>query len=132
MIIDSSALVAFILEEDNHEAIGDRLIDAPACRIGAPTLVETSIVLNNLMGLRGRSLLAQLLHDLEVEVVSFGADHWVAAHEAFLRYGKGRHKAKLNFGDCLTYATAYVAGEPLLFVGDDFPLTDLQLVDLTG
>jgi ribonuclease VapC len=61
-------------------------------------------------------------------VLSFGDAHWRIAQSAFVRYGKGRHPAALNFGDCLTYATAYVAGEPLLCVGNDFAQTDLELV----
>lgn len=131
MIIDTSAIVALLLEEDGHEEIKYQIAAASVCRVGAPTLLEASIVMTNLMGVRGRALLALLLQDLRVDVISFGPEHWSVAHEAFLRFGKGRHPAKLNFGDCLTYATASVAREPLLCVGNDFPQTDLELVKLT-
>jgi ribonuclease VapC len=60
-----------------------------------------------------------------LEEVSFSPSHWVVAVEAYERFGKGRHPAKLNFGDCLSYAVARVADRPLLYVGNDFPLTDL-------
>jgi len=63
-----------------------------------------------------------------VIVIPFGTDHWTAAHDAFLRFGKGRHPARLNLGDCMTYATAKLAGEPLLCLGNDFAQTDLPLV----
>lgn len=62
-----------------------------------------------------------------IEQIPFGGEHWREAADAYLRFGKGRHKARLNFGDCLTYAVARLANEPLLFTGDDFPHTDLAL-----
>ena len=74
-----------------------------------------------------RDLLARFLREADVRVVAFDEDHWVAAVDAWLRFGKGRHPARLNFGDCLSYATARLAGEPLLCVGEDFPKTDLEL-----
>ena len=80
------------------------------------------------MGVAGQTLLVRLLEEADVDIVPFGEEHWPAAVEAFRRYGKGRHPAGLNFGDCLTYATASLAGEPLLAVGDDFAQTDLELV----
>jgi ribonuclease VapC len=67
----------------------------------------------------------ELVKELGVTVVPFGEPEWHRAVEAFARYGRGRHKADLNFGDCLAYATASVAGDSLLYVGDDFPHTDL-------
>ncbi len=88
------------------------------------------MVLTGRMGDVGRVLLNSLLREKNVEVLSFTEAHWRIAQSAFVRYGKGRHPAALNFGDCLTYAIAHVAGEPLLCVGDDFPQTDLPLVEL--
>lgn len=128
MIIDSSALVAILLREKGSEPLLDALEAADACRIGAPTLVETAMVLTGRLGDAGRTMLLSLLQEVNVDVLSFGDAHWRIAQSAFVRYGKGRHPAALNFGDCLTYATAYVAGEPLLCVGDDFAQTDLDLV----
>ena len=81
-------------------------------------------------GHRGTTLLARLVQDLGIETVPFTERHVRVAAEAFNRFGKGRHKAGLNLGDCFTYAIAYVEREPLLFVGNDFTHTDLKLVEL--
>lgn len=128
MIIDSSAIVAIFLREKGSERVLDALEAADAVRVGAPTLVETAMVLTGRLGDDGRTMLLSLLQEVNVDVLSFGDAHWRIAQSAFVRYGKGRYPAALNFGDCLTYATAYVAGEPLLCVGDDFAQTDLELV----
>ncbi len=95
--------------------------------IGAPTLVETGLLLTSQLDTLGRTLLSRFLEELDVEVISFGAAHWPAALDAFARFGKGRHPARLNLGDCLTYAVARLADEPLLCLGDDFAQTDLTL-----
>jgi ribonuclease VapC len=97
-------------------------------RIGAPTVVETGIVLVARLGVTGRTLLARFLQEVGAETVPLGEQHWPVAARAYDRFGKGRHPAGLNFGDCLTYAVAAVAGEPLLCVGDVFARTDLVLV----
>lgn len=128
MIIDSSAIVAIFLREQGSERVLEELETADAVRVGAPTLVETAMVLTGKLGDDGRTMLLSLLQEVNVDVLSFGDAHWRIAQSAFVRYGKGRHPAALNFGDCLTYATAYVAGEPLLCAGDDFAQTDLELV----
>ena len=94
--------------------------------IGAPTLTETGIVLGHRLGPDSELLLSRLVEGLGLVVVPFSAAHGREARRAFLRYGRGRHEASLNFGDCLTYAVAKLAGEPLLFVGDDFSRTDLE------
>ncbi|GAA4552586.1 type II toxin-antitoxin system VapC family toxin [Amycolatopsis samaneae] len=130
MILDSSAIIAAILGEPRAEQIGAAIGAAPVCRIGSPILVETTIVLVHKEGNRGKTLLADFLQQRNFDVLSFGDAHWRAAQVAYLRFGKGRHPAALNFGDCLTYAAAFVAGEPLLCIGDDFPQTDLPLVKL--
>ncbi|HZD00338.1 MAG TPA: type II toxin-antitoxin system VapC family toxin [Actinomycetes bacterium] len=98
--------------------------------IGAPTVVETSMVLCARLGRAGKTLLARFLEEAEIEVVEFTAEHWTVAADAFIRHGKDRHQAGLNFGDCMTYAVARLAGEPLLCRGDDFPATDLELASL--
>lgn len=128
VIVDSSALVAVLLREPGYEAVLDELTEGAAIRVGAPTLVEAGIVLTARIGLVGKTLLARLLAELGAEVVEVGTDHWTVAADAFMRYGKGRHPAALNLGDCLTYAVARVSGDPLLCLGGDFPQTDLALV----
>ena len=135
MLLDSSALVALVMAEDSARAVFDAISDAPTRAIGAPTLVETAMVLDGRRsaGSRGASSeLALVMARFEVAVLPFGQDHWPVAWAAFLRYGKGRHPAGLNFGDCLTYAVAKLSGLPLLCVGADFAQTDLTLVTLTA
>jgi len=127
VILDSSAIVTIILREMGSDRVLDAMEAADACRVGAPTLVETAMVLTGRLGDEGRTMLLSLLQEENIDVLSFGDAHWRIAQSAFVRYGKGRHPAALNFGDCLTYATAYVAGEPLLCVGEDFVQTDLDL-----
>jgi len=128
MILDTSAVVVSLLDEPDAPAINRAIGRAGSCRIGSPTLVEATMVMTGKMGDLGRTMLANFLQHQRVDILSFGEVHWHAARSAFVRYGKGRHKAALNFGDCLTYATASVAGEPLLCVGNDFTHTDLELV----
>lgn len=129
MIVDTSAVVAIVLAEPPAGALSDRLADArPA--IGAPALTEAGLVLESRLGLPGRTLLARLLQRYEFTIVPFGEEHWPHAVDAFVRFGKGRHPARLNFGDCLTYAVAHVANEPLLALGPEFRETDLALVEL--
>jgi ribonuclease VapC len=128
VIVDSSAIVAVLLRQPGYEPVLEQLARATAPAAGAPTLAEAGIVLAARLGVAGKSLLARFLQESGLVVVPFGDGHWGAAVDAFLRYGKGRHPAGLNFGDCLTYAVARLAGEPLLCLGDDFAKTDLQVV----
>jgi ribonuclease VapC len=93
--------------------------------MGTPTLVEATVVLVRRFGPPGRKSLHKFLEEREVVSVPFERRHWRAAQEAFVRFGKSRHPAALNLGDCMSYATAAVAGEPLLFTGDDFAKTDI-------
>ena len=125
MILDSSAILAVLFEEEGNERLVDALEGADVVGIGAPTLIETGIVAVKVFDLHGRSLVAQFLERWNVVVVPFGGRHERAALDAFIRYGKGRHPARLNLGDCMSYATASIAGEPLLFVDNDFAQTDL-------
>src|SRR5215470_4813520 len=127
MILDASALVAIALDESEREILVAKINAADSVAIGAPTLVEAGIVLSARTGDDASVLLAQLLAAADVVVIEFGQRHWHAAVIAWQRFGKGRHAAGLNFGDCLSYATALVAGEPLLAKGHDFTQTDIPL-----
>ena len=126
MIVDSSALLALVFREPGYERVLAAVAAADWVGVGAPTLAETGIVLSARISEEAKPTLALLLEHLDLETVPFGASHARAAREAFDRFGRGRHPAALNFGDCLTYAVARVAGMPLLFVGDDFARTDLE------
>jgi ribonuclease VapC len=125
VIVDSSALVAVVFQEPGYERLLEKLAASTSTAIGTPTLVEVGVVLRARLGLDPRHLVAGLVQELHIEEVPFGARHWQEAIGAFHRFGRGQHTAKLNFGDCLTYAVASLADEPLLFVGDDFAATDL-------
>jgi ribonuclease VapC len=127
VIVDSSAVIAILLKEPGYERVRERLAASEQLGIGAPTVVESSLVLCSRLGHAGKTLLARFLQEAAIEVVEFTADHWTLAADAFVAYGKGRHRAALNFGDCMTYAVAKLAGESLLCLGDDFPATDLEL-----
>lgn len=125
MTIDSSALVAILFEEPGYLDLVDRILDADTLRVGAPTLAETSLVFAGRRGSRSAREVEGLVRELGISVIPFGEPEWHAATEAFLRFGRGRHPAGLNFGDCLAYAAAAVAGDRLLYVGDDFARTDI-------
>lgn len=127
MILDSSAIVSVIEEEDGSVGLAEALACAPSVAVGAPTLFETAIVLIARGGATGRTSLIRFLDDNDIASIPFGARHWAIAAEAFIRFGKGRHPARLNYGDCMTYATAWLAGDPLLCIGNDFAQTDLPL-----
>lgn len=124
MILDSSAILAIVLRESGWEDLVAKLVAQPTA-VGAPTLVETGVVLMAKAGKSAWTVLARFLEEGGVTIVPFGEEHWRAAVVAYAQFGKGRHPAGLNFGDCLTYAVARLAGQPLLFVGSDFSKTDV-------
>ena len=127
MILDSSAIVAIATEEPRCLELIDKLNDAPTLAVGAPTLVETALVLRSRLTGEPRAFIERFLSDWHVTVIPFGEDHWKAAADAHTRYGRGRHKAALNFGDCQSYATAKLADMPLLCTGANFAKTDLTV-----
>ena len=126
MTLDTSALVAILFSEPGHLDLVDRILDAETVRVGAPTLVETSLVFAGRHRAASGREVPSLIEELGVTVVPFGEAEWRRAAEAFARYGRGRHKAALNFGDCLAYATASIAGDALLYIGSDFRHTDIS------
>lgn len=125
MIVDSSALVAIVFQEPGFEALVDKLVAADHVGIGTPTLVEAGIVLDARPQRVARPLVARLLEEFEFVESPFDEAHWREALIAYRRFGRGRHRANLNFGDCLAYAVAHIARESMLFVGEDFAATDL-------
>ena len=128
MIVDTSAIVAVLLQEPDHAELLDRFAATPSVAVGAPTLAETGVVLAARLGPGGKTLLTRFVQEADLAVLPFTADHWPLAVEAYLRFGKGRHPAALNLGDCMTYAICRAADRPLLCVGDDFARTDLPLI----
>ena len=124
IVLDSSAIVAVILREADAPAL-EKILILEDCVVGAPTLVETRMVLEGRMSSGAADLLQSLVAERGIAIIPFDAAMYAAAAEAFARYGRGRHRAKLNFGDCLSYAVAAVMRLPLLFKGDDFVHTDI-------
>jgi len=123
--VDASALLAILFAEAGYLDLVDAILEAEVARVGAPTLVETEMALAGRRGRPGGIELASLVRELGLTVVPFGEAEWHRALDASNRFGRGRHPAGLNFGDCLAYATAATAGDSLLFVGQDFRKTDI-------
>ena len=128
MIVDSSVLVAILIREPDADKFIDLIGQTGLCKIAAPTLLETSIVLSARGGQEMLNFLDAYLRKADITVLPFTAGHAPIARQAFLRYGKGRHKAGLNFGDCIAYAAAKLEGMLLLFKGDDLARTDVEPV----
>ncbi|MGD9508960.1 MAG: type II toxin-antitoxin system VapC family toxin [Geminicoccaceae bacterium] len=128
MVVDSSAIVAVFLDEPEAGAMTDLLRVADEARMSAANLAECHIVLDNRTGDDNGELLRAMLFEfgIAIEPVTAG-DAWLAAH-AYRRFGRGHHRAKLNYGDCFAYALARSLDAPLLFKGDDFRHTDIEAV----
>lgn len=129
MIVDTSALIALIQKEPAAEQVAAALASTHSPVIGAATLTETLIVLTARQGPVARTVFDRLRSEINLVVAEFTADHAYTAQRAYLRFGRGNHTAGLNFGDCMSYATAQLAGEPLLAIGSDFEQTDLEFGD---
>lgn len=126
MIIDTSAVVAIALNEPEAESYEQKVVDAPRRFMSAATVLEIAIVIEARLGEAGAAELDLWLHKAGVEIIAVDADQIAAARRAWRSYGKGRHPAGLNYGDCFSYALAKTRNEPLLFKGDDFSRTDIE------
>jgi ribonuclease VapC len=125
MVIDSSALLAIIFEEPDASIYASAILSSPTRIFSAASLVETSMVSLRLRVPDPLAVLDGLILRLEIVVIPVDREQALLAREAFRRFGKGRHKAGLNFGDCFSYALAKQTGEPLLYKGGDFSHTDV-------
>jgi ribonuclease VapC len=123
--LDTSAIVAIALEEREAGAFAE-VIASESCLIGWPTVLESHMVLKSIPFRRGLEVLDKVLNAPRIRVLSFDEHLFAAARGAFDQFGRGHHQAKLNFGDCMSYAVAKLRNVPLLFKGDDFPLTDIR------
>ena len=130
VVVDTSAAVAVLLSEDAAPAIRSALGEASDRAMSAPSVVELGMVLQGRIGDDAPRTLERYLRGADVEVVPFDERMAMLAIEGFRRYGKGRHPAALNLGDCFTYALALARGAPVLCTGDDFRRTNLDIVDL--
>jgi ribonuclease VapC len=125
MVVESSALVAILLREPDYVPLREALVLARHTVLSAPNWLETAIVITKYRGAQGRADLDLLLETLGVEIYPTDAALVRTAFDAWLRYGKGRHPAGLNYGDCFSYALAKHLDKPLLFKGEDFSRTDI-------
>jgi ribonuclease VapC len=128
MIVDTSVIIA-ILKDEQDAAIGAVLSRAPACRMSAVSYVEAGVVVDSNRNPVLSRRLDDLLRDVGISIEPVTVDQARIAREAYRDFGKGRHRAGLNFGDCFAYALAKEKGEPLLFQGDDFCHTDVEAAD---
>jgi ribonuclease VapC len=128
MVIDSSVLIAILFDEAERRSLEDEIESDPVRLISAMTKLESGIVMVARYGPEGGLRLDRLIERLAATVAPFDEPQADIAREAFARYGKGRHPAGLNFGDCVAYALAMAEAEPLLFKGTDFGQTDVEVV----
>ncbi|RMF32858.1 MAG: type II toxin-antitoxin system VapC family toxin [Alphaproteobacteria bacterium] len=125
MIIDTSAFLAIAMGEDRARDLAERIVRAAEPRLPVHCRLEAHIVVTARKGPAAREILTALAKALDLSGMDLTDAHAAAACAAYDRFGKGRHPAGLNFGDCLSYGVAKVEGQPLLFVGEDFAKTDI-------
>lgn len=126
MILDSSAVVAILFKEPEALRFAEAIGATDGIAIAAPTVLEAATVVEARAGRDMSERLDALMAQIGADIVPFTAEHVALAREGWRRYGKGRHPAGLNFGDCFAYALAKSRNEPLLFKGDDFAQTDVK------
>jgi ribonuclease VapC len=130
MVIDTSALIAMLSDEPEAERF-EAAVEADHVRLmSTASYLETVIVIETRFGEPGGRELDLWLHRAAVDLVAVDADQTDAARAAYRKYGKGQHRAGLNYGDCFSYGVAKISGQPLLFKGEDFQHTDIPAVPL--
>ena len=132
MVLDSSAIIAVLMNEPERHRFNALIAVDPRRLISAAGLVETAIVIESRYGESGGRELDLYLHRASIEVTPVDAEQAELARAAWRRFGKGRHPAGLNYGDCFSYALSVWSGEPLLFKGGDFTRTDITSADTGG
>jgi len=131
MVIDTSAIVAIALNEDDAPYLERLIVDDPVRLISAATVVEATMVIETRLGDAGGREFDLWLVKIGADIVAVDAGQADAARRAWRRYGKGRHAASLNYGDCFSYALSMTRSEPLLFKGEDFAKTDVSRPGVT-
>ncbi|MCD6398082.1 MAG: type II toxin-antitoxin system VapC family toxin [Spirochaetaceae bacterium] len=129
MVIDTSAIIAILFEEPECDRIATAIATSSKHLISAFTALECGIVIEAKKGESGGRELDILFHKLNITIVNMDSKQYEIARKAWRLFGKGRHPAKLNIGDCCSYALSAHSGEPLLFKGDDFSQTDIKRVE---
>jgi ribonuclease VapC len=124
--VDTSALIAILLDEPERRTFIDIIVDYGDPCVSATTYLEASMVMEAYSGIHGGRDIDDLIEDVGIRIIPVDQTQARIARDAFRRFGKGHHRAKLNFGDCFAYALARALDAPLLFKGNDFTLTDLK------
>jgi ribonuclease VapC len=133
VIVDSSAIIALIQGESPHaERVAVALASDRSPVMAAASVLECLVVLTHRHGVIARTVFDRVRSEISLGVQPFTAEHAAVAHRAYLLYGKGRHPAALTFGDTMVYATAKLAHEPVIAVGNDFAQTDLEFAGVVG
>jgi len=127
MIIDSSAIIAILCGEPEAKFFIEKIVSDPVRLISAANALEAAMVLTCRKGDAGKKNFDEILNTAKIKIVSVDDKQYKNAYDAWRKYGKGRHPAKLNFGDCFAYALAQDTQQPLLFKGNDFNKTDLKV-----
>lgn len=125
MVIDTSALVAILQDEPERRSFNEAIEAAGSRVMSVASYVEISIVIESRHGAEGLRELDRFIDRAGIDLIGVDVEQGRAARDAFSRFGKGRHPAALNFGDCFAYALARILEQPLLYKGDDFSKTDL-------
>ncbi len=125
MIVDSSAILAILFNEPDAATYATAIANASSCRISAANYVETAVVIEAQNPLTGARQFDTLMRRARITVEPVTEEQALLARQAYADFGKGRHPAGLNFGDCFSYALAKALREPLLFKGNDFSKTDV-------
>jgi ribonuclease VapC len=132
MVIDTSALLAILQNEPERRAFNEEIQAAERRIISAATYIECSMILESRFGAEGVRDFDHFIARAQIAIVPVDAEQARIARDAFREYGKGRHRAGLNFGDCFSYALSRALDQPLLFKGNDFPYTDVECHETTG
>ena len=130
MVVDTSALIAILQDEPERRVFNEAIEAAETCAMSTASFLETSMIIESRYGPDGTRDLDLFISKARITFASVDADQAYVARDAFRRYGKGRHPAGLNFGDCFAYALAKLLDEPLLFKGNEFVLTDIAVYSL--
>jgi len=130
MVVDTSALLAVLQDEPERRSFNEAIEAADSAALSVASFVEASIVIEARHGADGLRALDRFIERAGIVVAAVDIEQGKLARDAFSRFGKGRHAAALNFGDCFSYALATVLGEPLLFKGEDFARTDVARVEM--
>jgi len=130
MVIDTSAILALLFNEPEADEVEIAIDEDPVRLMSAAAALEAAIIVEARLGAAGGREFDLLLHKARIDLVAVTSEQMDIGRDAWRRFGRGRHEANLNFGDCLSYALAAVSGEPLLFKGNDFSKTDIERVAL--